>query len=147
MENSMKSTSKINPAIMEIRNVLMPKRALSCWFKSSIMVYHYASFRFQFFEHYMQQSKQRITLKAPLPALQLPKSRNEAITHAKLWAWFLHCSMSLHPKMCLFANHSSSNACIMVLLKLVFVLLCTQFLSPLPCRWWFAVSVIELWRH
>ena len=35
-------------------------------------------------------------------------------------------------KMYFFANHISSNACIMVLPKLTFVLLCAQLLSPLP---------------
>jgi len=47
--------------------------------------------------------------------------------------------LSLHPEMCLFANRSSSIACIMILPKLTFVLLCIPFLSPLPHRWQFAV--------
>jgi len=40
---------------------------------------------------------------------------------------------------CLFANHSSSNACI---IKLTFVL-CSPFLSPLPHRWWFVVALLH----
>ena len=41
----------------------------------------------------------------------------------------------LCPEMYLFTNRSSFNACIMVLLKFIFVLLCAPFLSRLPCRW------------
>ena len=40
----------------------------------------------------------------------------------RLWTWFLHSSTLLHPKMCFFANCSSSNARIMVLPKFSFVL-------------------------
>ena len=36
-------------------------------------------------------------------------------------AWFLYCSMLLCPEKCFFTNHSSSNACIMVLPKITFV--------------------------
>ena len=57
----------------------------------------------------------------------------------RLWAWFLHCSMSLHPETCLFANCCSSNAHIMVLSKFTFVLLCSPFFPSLLCRWQFAV--------
>jgi len=42
---------------------------------------------------------------------------------------FLLCSMLLSPDTCFFANCSSSNACILVILKLTFILLCIQFLS------------------
>jgi len=52
--------------------------------------------------------------------------------------------MSLCPKTCLFAHCSSSNACIMVLPKLTFVLLCSPFLLPLPHRWWFVVGALWL---
>jgi len=58
--------------------------------------------------------------------------------------WFLHCSTSLCPKMCLFANRSSSSAHIIVLPKITFVLLCTPFLSPLARRWRFAVCALWL---
>jgi len=47
------------------------------------------------------------------------------------------------PEMCLFANCSSSNAHIMVLPKLTFVLLCTPFSYPLSRRLWF--SLCALW--
>ena len=63
----------------------------------------------------------------------------------RLWAWLLHCSTSLHYETCLFTNRSSSNACIMVLPKLTFVLLCTPFSSPLPHKWRFAVCMFWLW--
>ena len=43
------------------------------------------------------------------------------------------------PETYLFTNHSSSIACVMVLLKLSFVLLCIPFLSPLPGWWQFAL--------
>ena len=43
--------------------------------------------------------------------------------------------------MCLFANHSSSNAHIMVLPKLTFVLLFSPLLSPLPRKWRFAETL------
>jgi len=46
--------------------------------------------------------------------------------------------------MCLFANHSSSSAHIMILPKITFVLLCTPFLSPLARRWWFVVRALWL---
>ena len=46
--------------------------------------------------------------------------------------------------MCLFADHSSSSAHIMVLQKFTFVLLCDPFLSPLACRWRFAVCALWL---
>jgi len=39
-----------------------------------------------------------------------------------------------------FVNRSSSNACIIALQKLTFVLLCTPFLSPLP-RYGFGVNL------
>jgi len=45
--------------------------------------------------------------------------------------------------MCLFANHCSSNAHIMVLPKLIFVLLCSWFISPLAHRWRFAVAPLH----
>ena len=45
--------------------------------------------------------------------------------------------------MCLFTNRSSSNACIMVLPKLL-VLLCVPFLYPLLCRWRFLVHALWL---
>jgi len=42
---------------------------------------------------------------------------------------------------CLFSSYSSSNACIMILSKFTFVLLCFPFLSPL-LRWWkFSVRI------
>ena len=44
-----------------------------------------------------------------------------------------------------FINRSSSSACIMVLSKLTFVILCALFLSPLLRRWWFAVRTLWLW--
>ena len=47
------------------------------------------------------------------------------------------------PKTCLFVNCSNSNACIMVLSKLTFVLLCSPFLSWLRHRWQFVL--IALW--
>ena len=47
--------------------------------------------------------------------------------------------------MCLFTNHSSSNACIVVLSKLTLVFLCAPFLSLLPHRWWFTIHA--LWLH
>ena len=50
---------------------------------------------------------------------------------------YLHWSSSLCPETCLVTNHSSSNACLMVLPKLAFVLLRTLFLSPLLHRWQF----------
>ena len=40
--------------------------------------------------------------------------------------------MLLRLETCLFANRGNSNACIMVLQKLTFVVLCAPFLSPLP---------------
>ena len=58
-------------------------------------------------------------------------------------AQFIHCSKSHPPDLCLFTNRSSSNACIMILPKLTFVLLCALFLSSLPCRWQFVVR--PLW--
>jgi len=61
----------------------------------------------------------------------------------KLWAWFLHCSTSLRPEMCLFTNRCSSNARIMVLPKLTFVLLYFPFSFPLPRRWRFAVAPLR----
>ena len=36
-----------------------------------------------------------------------------------------------------FRQLQQPNASIMVLLKLIFVILCTPFLSPLPHKWWF----------
>ena len=45
--------------------------------------------------------------------------------------------------MCLFANHCSSKACIMILPKLTFALLGFPFLSPLPRRWRFAVAPLS----
>ena len=65
------------------------------------------------------------------------------------WAWndpglISYCSMLLCPKMCLFANHSSFNACIMVLPKLTFVFLCSPFFSLLLHRWRFAVDTVWL---
>jgi len=53
-----------------------------------------------------------------------------------------HAHSMLHPEMYLFVNRSCSNACITVLPKLTFVLLCVQalFLSPLLYRWRFVVG-------
>ena len=45
--------------------------------------------------------------------------------------------MSLHPEVCFFTNRCSSNAYIMVLPRLTFVLLWSWFLSPLLPRWRF----------
>ena len=45
--------------------------------------------------------------------------------------------MSLHPEMCLYANY---NAHIMVLPKLMFILLCSPFLSPLLHRRKYAIA-------
>jgi len=56
-----------------------------------------------------------------------------------LWGWFLHCSTSLRPQMCIFANRCSCNARIIVLPKLTFVLLCSPFSFPLLHWWRFAV--------
>ena len=50
----------------------------------------------------------------------------------------------LCPEMCLLTNCSNSNASIMVLTVLKFVLLCAPFLSPLLCRWWFVVCALRL---
>ena len=55
----------------------------------------------------------------------------------------LHCSTSLHPKMCLFTNRCSSSTRIMALPKLTFVLLCSWFLSLLPHRWRFMVAPLH----
>ena len=68
-------------------------------------------------------------------------SNKRILIMAKANAWFLHCSMLLCLELCLFANHSSSSACIMVLPKLIFVLLWAPFLYPLLCRWQFVVRV------
>ena len=46
--------------------------------------------------------------------------------------------------MCIFANRSSSNAWIIVLSKLTFVLLCTPFFSPLLHKWRSAVCALWL---
>ena len=45
--------------------------------------------------------------------------------------------------MCLFTNHCNSNARITALQKLMFVLLCSWFLSPLPRRWRFAIVLFH----
>ena len=45
---------------------------------------------------------------------------------------------------CLFSDHCSSNACIMVQPKLTFVLFCAPFLSPLPHRWQSVICVLLL---
>jgi len=70
----------------------------------------------------------------------MPSDKRNSIATKAIWVWFLHCSTTLCPKMCLFANRCSSNACIMVLSKFTFVPLCSPFLSPLLQRWRFAVT-------
>jgi len=47
--------------------------------------------------------------------LLIPSDKCNLIMAIYLQAWFLHCSTSLRPEMCLFANRNSSKACIMVL--------------------------------
>jgi len=69
--------------------------------------------------------------------------RNSITTKATVWTWFLHCSTSLRPEMCLFANCCSSNARIMVLPKLTFVLLYSPFSFPLPRRWQLVVVPLD----
>ena len=69
----------------------------------------------------------------------MPSDKHNSIT-TKAMTWFLHCSMLLRPEMCLFANCCSSNVCIMIIAKFTFALLCSWFLSPLLCRWQFAVA-------
>ena len=50
-------------------------------------------------------------------------------TMAIATGWFIYCFTLLHPETCLFDKYSSSNACIMVLPKLAFILLCASFFS------------------
>ena len=52
-----------------------------------------------------------------------------------------YCSILLHLKACLFANSNSSNVRTMVL---ILVFLCAPFLSPLLCRWQYAVCALWL---
>ena len=75
----MKSISTINPAINENTECTVVKvltLVIKEWVCHLNTVYHYASFRFQLFE---QHSKQRITCKAPLLSLHLPKSSTKAL--------------------------------------------------------------------
>jgi len=71
----------------------------------------------------------------------MPSDKHNLIA-TRLWAWFLHCSTSFCPKVCLFANRNGSNPCIMVLRNIAFVLPCAPFLSPLLCRWQFVVHML-----
>ena len=61
----------------------------------------------------------------------MPSDKRNFVTAKAMGLIFALYLTLFHPKTCLLANRSSSNACIMVLLKLTFVLLCAQFLSPL----------------
>ena len=74
-----------------------------------------------------------------LPYLLMPSEKCNSIMA-------IYSSTSLHPQTCLFANRSSSNACIMILSKLTFVLFCTPFLSLLPYRWWFLMCMCATLR-
>jgi len=69
----------------------------------------------------------------------MPSDKHNSIM-AKATAWFLYCPTSLSPKTFFFVNRSYSNACIMVLWKLSFVL--HSFLHW--HRWQFAICTLWL---
>jgi len=59
MENSMKSVSAINPAIMECS--IVKAHVSFIGLKVGVSLDHDVSLRFQLFKHFGQHSKQRIT--------------------------------------------------------------------------------------
>ena len=75
-----------------------------------------------------------------LTNLLMPSDKHNSIL-AIATGLIFHCSTLLCPET---ISYSSSNTCIMVLPYLAFVLLCTPFLSPLPCRWRLAARALWL---
>ena len=66
----------------------------------------------------------------------MPSAKHN-LTMDKATGLIFHCSTSLRPEMCLFANHSTYNACMYN--GLTFVLLCAPVLFAYNARYRFAI--------